>query len=278
MRSLPRWSTAIVDGEDRRFWKHAGVDWTAIVSAVHDQGIAQRRRGASTLTMQLAKLLQPEVRAGNRPGAMGRKLAQMRVARTLETRWTKQQILEAYVNVVGFRREIQGVDAAARLLAGKAPSGLSLAESSVLAALLPSPAATSKVIAARACARVAFREAPVSCGEITERATQMLDQVRPARQRRHRRPSLAPHVARAMLSKAGEHVTTTLDASIQKLANEVLRQHIAGLTARNVRDGAVLIVDNQTGEVLALCRLGGRDVPLARSRWREARDGRRARR
>ena len=83
---------------------------------------------------------------------------------------------------------------------------------------------------------------------------------------------LAPHLAHALLSKAGERVRTTLDAGTQRLANEVLRQHLAGLTSRNVRDGAVLIVDNETGYVLAYVGSAG-----ATSRAREV-DGVRARR
>jgi penicillin-binding protein 1C len=259
----PALITAIVDGEDRRFWEHSGVDWAAMLGAMRDRGVSQRRRGASTLSMQLGKMLRPGVRAGSAPGALGRKFAQMRVARTLESRWTKRQILEAYLNVVGFRREIQGVDAASRLLARKAPSGLSLAESSVLAALLPSPAAASKVVAARACARATFSHAPVSCVEIGSRAAEMLDQFDRSGRGSLAGPSLAPHVARAMLRHPGEHIATTLDASVQTLANDVLRQHLAGLTARNVRDGAVLIVDNESGDVLAYVGSAG---PTSRAR------------
>jgi penicillin-binding protein 1C len=268
----PALIAAVVDGEDRRFWEHDGVDWAAIVGAVRDQGVSQRRRGASTLTMQLAKHLQPDVRAGSAPGAFGRKLAQVRVARTLESTWTKRQILEAYLNLVTFRGELQGVDAASRLLAGKAPQGLSLAESVVLAALLPSPAASPNLIVSRACARTAARRVIVSCDEIRARAGQMLDSFDKSGGEMQAGLHQAPHLARTVLGKAGEHVRTTLDASVQRLANEVLRQHLAGLTSRNVRDGAVLVVDNESGEVLAYVGSAG-----VTSRAREV-DGVRARR
>ncbi|MFO1376878.1 MAG: transglycosylase domain-containing protein [Steroidobacteraceae bacterium] len=77
----------------------------------------------------------------------------MRTARGLEARWTKPQILEAYLNLLGFRGELAGIGAAALELAGKTPAGLDGAESLVLAALLPAPGADAHRIAARACAR-----------------------------------------------------------------------------------------------------------------------------
>jgi penicillin-binding protein 1C len=269
----PALIAAVVDGEDRRFWEHAGVDWKAILGAVRDQSVSQRRRGASTITMQLAKLLQPDVRAGKSPGAMRRKIAQVRVARTLESRWSKRQILEAYLNHVSFRGELQGVDAASRMLAGKAPSGLSLSESVLLAALLPSPSAPSKQIVSRACARAAARRVSAGCEEIRSRASEMLGRYDRSRGELAEHMHMAPHLARVMLAKAGERVRTTLDADVQRMANAVLRQHLAALTARNVRDGAVLVVDNETGAVLAYVGSAG----AATSRAREV-DGVRARR
>jgi penicillin-binding protein 1C len=268
----PALIAAIVDGEDRRFWEHGGVDWAAMLGAIRDQSVSRRRRGASTLTMQLAKMLQLSVRAGVSPGAFRHKLAQVRVARTLESRWTKQEILEAYLNLVSFRGELQGIHAASRMLAGKTPSGLSLAESVVLAALLPSPVAEPNVIVARACARAAARRVSVSCDEIRARAPQMLEGFDRAGGELAAGAHMAPHLARTMLGKAGERVRTTLDANVQRMANEVLRQQLAMLTSRNVRDGAVLVVENSTGHVLAYVGSAGET-----SRAREV-DGVRARR
>ncbi|MEJ1960558.1 MAG: penicillin-binding transpeptidase domain-containing protein [Gammaproteobacteria bacterium] len=157
----------------------------------------------------------------------------------------------AYLNLVTFRGELQGVDAASRMLAGKSPQGLTLAESVVLGALLPSPIAPSPQIFSRACARAAARRAAVSCEEIQARGSEMLDRYDQSGGELPAGQHQAPHLAHAVLGKAGEHVRTTLDAGVQRLANEILRQHLAALTARNVRDGAVLVVDNETGDVLA---------------------------
>ena len=114
---------AIVAGEDQRFHQHGGVDWRAVASALADAFRDGRPRGASTITMQLAALI--DARAARRDGvaAWRRKLAQIRIARAIESDWSKPQILEAYLNLLGFRGELQGIAAAAELLAGKSPAG-----------------------------------------------------------------------------------------------------------------------------------------------------------
>ena len=260
---------AIVDGEDRRFWRHSGIDWIALAGALRDLGTSERRRGASTISMQVAALLDPGVRAGRAHGAWRRKLAQLRMAHALERSWSKAQILEAYLNLLGFRGELQGVGAAAQVLAGKQPSGLSLSESLVLAALLPSPGADPDRVVARACARAAVLAVAADCAEIRAAAQAML-----ASGPRARPPDeqLAPHLARELLHDPGERVRTTLDAGAQRIALESLSEQLAGLAARNVRDGAVLVVENATGDVLAYVASAG-----PASRAREV-DGVRARR
>jgi penicillin-binding protein 1C len=289
----PALIAAIVDGEDRRFWEHAGVDWAALLGAVRDNGVGQHRRGASTITMQVVALIDPNARAGTTSGAWHRKLAQIRMARALDAHWSKREILEAYLNLLGFRGELQGVRAASQVLAGKAPSGLTLSESLVLAALLPAPGASTARVAARACARATARHVALDCASIRATASDMLDAEEtsistvvtsskehavenaldaPSTARRSGAVQLAPHLARTLLNKPGERVRTTLDAQIQRLALNTLRQHLTGLASRNVRDGAVLVVDNDTGDVLAYVGSAG-----PQSRAREV-DGVRARR
>jgi penicillin-binding protein 1C len=244
---------AVVDGEDRRFWTHTGVDWAGTASAIMDDVFHGRSRGASTISMQLAALIDARVPGRREGAAWRRKWAQVKVAQSLEASWSKTQILEAYLNLLGYRGELQGIGAAARVLARKAPAGLNLPESLVLAALLPAPNAATDRIVARACARAAARRLSVSCESIRTTAADLLSnatQTPPATQ-------TAPQVARALLGKPGERVQTTLDGSIQRLAREVLRRHLADLAARNVRDGAVLVVDNDSGDVLAYVGSGG---------------------
>lgn len=252
---------SIVEGEDRAFWRHHGVDWRAVLGAVRDQSVAGRRRGASTITMQLASLIDPRARAGKGGGALARKFAQVRIARGIERHWSKQQILEAYLNLLGFRGELQGIGAASQLLAGKAPSGLTAPESLVLAALLPAPAATVERVVARGCARTTVSRVFVDCGTLRATAKALLDRA-DASKARFEDPQLAPQLARTLLRSAGQDVQTTLDARIQRLAREALARHLSALGDRNVRDGAVLVADNHTGDVLAYVGSAG---PQSRS-------------
>ncbi len=259
---------ALIDGEDRRFFEHRGVDWRAVPAALYAQIVHGRARGASTLSMQLASMLTGQRRGGGAVRNWSRKWSQVLTAYALESHWSKQQILEAYLNLVEFRGELQGVGAAAQVLAGKLAAGLSVPESQVLAALLPEPGAAVARVAARACARARQQAGPVDCNSIRAAAEQM--------SRRNERAdpaqSLAPHLSAALLTRPGERVQTTLDASIQRAARDILREHLRDLSDRNVRDGALIVVDNASGDVLAYVGSAG---PASRARQV---DGVRARR
>ena len=247
----PALVTAIVAGEDRRFYEHHGVDWESVLGAVHDEAFAHRRRGASTITMQLASLLRPRHRAGDVDGLID-KLAQMRAARAFEAHWSKREILEAYLNLLEYHGELQGVGAAAARLAGKTPAGLSLPESLLLAALLPNPNASPARLVARACARAREAALGIGCETLQTQAASML-----AADQDVVSDHLAPQLAQTLLKAPGQRVSTTLDARIQRLARDALRNHLAALADHNVRDGAALVVDNDSGEVLAYVASAG---------------------
>jgi penicillin-binding protein 1C len=110
---------SVVQAEDRRFFDHHGVDWTAIGAAVVRSLWSDNPRGASTLTMQLAGWINPDLRPDGGRRSLSQKWQQIQAARTLEEQWTKPEILEAYLNLVYFRGELQGIDAAARGLFDK---------------------------------------------------------------------------------------------------------------------------------------------------------------
>jgi penicillin-binding protein 1C len=237
----------IVNGEDRRFWQHYGVDWWGVLGAVRDRMMHRQQRGASTITMQLASLIEQLARPRGSLAAWQRKLREVRVAYGLERRWSKAQILEAYLNLLEFRGELQGISAASAVLAHKTPSGLSGAESALLAALLPSPDQDAGDVIARACARERERQAAVSCDSIKTAAAELLTRKAPWSDANN----LAPQLAHALLKTPGQRVATTLDRATQQIAREVLAQQLDDLAERNVRDGAVLVVDNASGDVLA---------------------------
>ncbi len=266
---------AVVRAEDRRFFMHRGVDWRAGAGALWNALSGGRRRGASTITMQLAAALDGALRARSRGRGPRQKWAQMRTAFALEAGWDKHRILETYLNLVSFRGELQGIAAASRGLFGKTPAGLDAAESWLLAALLGAPNATADKVARRACRLASAAGDPRICDRLATLARTAL----------HRSPhiapavALAPHVARRLLmdpegstqdgaehrDSTGRHpngawpIASTLDAGLQRLALMALRHQLRQLRRRNVHHGAVLAVDNASGEVLAYVGNPGAD-------------------
>lgn len=228
--------------EDRRFLSHGGVDWLALAGSLRDAFDGKGRRGASTLTMQTAAFLWPDI---GRPGSRGwlDKLRQMRTAWALEASWNKRQILEAYLNLAPFRGENQGVGAGALALFGKRPAMLDPREAAVMAALLRNPTARPDQVAARACRLMKAEDCP-ALQVLAEAAAgtgnlKALDR------------GLAPHLAARLLTEPGMTVTTTIDPAVQALAVGALQHQLLGLGPTRARDGAVVVLDNRSGEVLA---------------------------
>ena len=241
-RVAPALREAVVAAEDKRFPVHGGVDWRGLAGSAKAALNGGRARGASTITMQLAGFLAPEL-GGPGGRSFREKLRQARAARAIEARWSKDEILEAYLNLASFRGETQGIGAAARALFGRAPDALGGDDALLLAALLPAPQADPSAVARRACrlGRVA------DCTMMIALARTMTGPNR----RLADDPGLAPHLAYRLLKRPGETVATTLDFGVQAAAAEALRSQLAGLGADRARDGAVVVVDNRTGDVLA---------------------------
>ena len=252
----PALPAAVLQAEDQRFYEHNGVDWSAAAKAAWDNLFRTRPRGASTITMQLAALLDPALQPAAKGRSWGQKWDQVKAARELDAQWTKQQIMEAYLNMVSYRGELQGVGAAARGMFGKAPSGLNSSESVILASLLRGPAAGQKVVTQRACSLAHELRLPSTCSEIQLRIIVAWS-----------RPQLAgnlapaPQVAQQLLTRSGQALRSTLDAGLQRHAQAVLRQQLAALNGRNVNDGAVIVLDNASGEILAYVgNAGGAEI------------------
>ncbi|MBI3937532.1 MAG: penicillin-binding protein 1C [Betaproteobacteria bacterium] len=243
----PAMQRIAVQAEDQRFFSHAGVDWLALAHAALRNLFSAAPRGASTITMQLAAQLDPahRPRAGKR--SLAEKWRQIEAARALEQRWSKHEILEAYLNLASFRGEVQGIAAASRALFGKRADGLDEAEALLLTALLRNPAADPARAARRACG-LARRIAPhAGCEAIAARARGSLA----GSHAMTPRAAVAPHVARRLLKLGMERSHSTLDGELQRFALEALQHQLNLLEKQNVADGAVLVVDNASGEVLA---------------------------
>jgi len=272
----------LIQGEDQRFWSHGGVDWAAVMrSAMSNARGAGSVQGASTLTMQLAALIDADLArpAGGR--SIGQKLSQAAMAARIEAGWSKPQILEAYLNLVPLRGELVGMPAAAGALFGKHPSGLDQAESALLVALLRAPAAAPPRVVERGCALLSL---PPGCERVAALAARALP--RAGTGAAAGVESLAPHFARWVMRPSaeaaagvpadagatgetgagatgpaasarpaaevpGRPLRTTLDARLQRVARQALRTQLAELQGRHLEDGAVLVLDNASGEVLA---------------------------
>ncbi|RYF30858.1 MAG: penicillin-binding protein 1C, partial [Comamonadaceae bacterium] len=278
----PALRTAMVLSEDKRFYEHSGVDWRAVSAAAWGNLWNTKTRGASTITMQLAGLVEDDLRRKTGGRSVGEKIGQAITATQLERHWRKDQVLEAYLNTVPFRGEIVGIDALSRTLFGKAPHGLDAREAAVAAALVRAPNAKPAAVAQRACEVLRAMEPEKKKAERSAGPPQASE--RPlGGQRGHGVPSvgatdcdaldmfasaalqrrafdasegIAPHLARRVLREAAAsgkvpEIRTTLRAPLQRFALETLQQHLRELRGRHVEDGALVVLDNASGEVLA---------------------------
>src|SRR6478672_305370 len=138
IRTLPKYvGQAFIAVEDQRFYQHDGVDVVGIAGAIKDN-ILGDRRGASTITQQLVGNMHPDQVDRRDPG-LGRKLREQTAAREMERHYNKEQILEAYLNQIGFAHGWYGIEEGARHYFGKSASKLTLAEAATLAAMPKGP-------------------------------------------------------------------------------------------------------------------------------------------
>jgi penicillin-binding protein 1C len=245
----PTLKRAVVLAEDKRFFAHGGVDWRALGAALAQGLRTGRLRGASTISMQLASLLDKGLQPAGGRRSFLQKWRQIQAAVELEREWGKDRVLEAYLNLIYFRGEFQGIAAASRGLFEKQPHGLDAAESMILAALIRAPNAAPADLAQRAqrLNRAAGLPAAASAIEAEiERMHLASSFLRP-------RADLAAHVARRLLrgDPGRPEVVSTLARETQEFARERLGHHLLPLQARHVGEGAALVAENATGRVLA---------------------------
>lgn len=252
----PAFRHALLLSEDKRFYEHSGVDWSGVGAAAWANLWNSRTRGASTVTMQLAGLLDADLATSKGGRSMSAKAGQVRMAWQLEQAWTKNQILEAYLNRVGFRGELVGIGAMSAVMFKKYPSGLDAAESALAAALIRAPNAKPAEVAKRACAVLAVQGRGASCTTLEAHAQQVL--TAGSGEPLDREAQIAPHIGRRLVAAAAASgasapatLRTTLDAGMQRFARDTLRQHLAEVRERHVEDGAVIVIDNASGDVLA---------------------------
>ena len=254
----PRFFDMLFAYEDRRFREHHGVDAPALVrAAVQFIGSGRIRSGGSTLTMQVARLLEP--RSGRTLAAKFRQIVR---AVELERMLTKDQILSLYLELAPYGGNIEGIRAASLAYFGKEPRRLTLGEAALLVALPQSPEARRpdrSVNAARVAKdRVLNRFAALSHVPIDEISAAKAEMVPTGRRPM---PMLAAHAADRAIGEGSPNneVRLTIDADLQKSLEELARERVRRLALTLGPDVslAMLVVDNKDGAVVA--RVGSPD-------------------
>jgi len=245
----PALKEAVIAAEDRRFYAHSGIDLQALGAALFQGLTSSGMRGASTISMQLVALLERDLQPGKGRKSIWQKGKQVLAAWELERVWSKDEILEAYLNLITFRGELQGISAASRGLFGKDPHGLDRSEALLLASLIRAPGASYADLTKRANHLAESLRWPVDPKETSSRGSQVFlgpNLLRP-------QTALAPHLARQLLKDQppGTSLGCTLEGEVQRFALDRLAHQLLPLRSQNVANGAVLVVENRTGEILA---------------------------
>ena len=285
IRTLPKFvGQAFVAVEDHRFYQHDGVDVMGIAGAIRGKILGENRGGASTITQQLVGNMHPDL-VDRRDITIARKFREQNAARAMERHYKKEQILEAYLNQVGFGHGWYGVESAARHYFGKGAARLSLAEAATLAALPKGPAiydpsqhaeramhrrnaildlmvAQQFITAAVANAAKSQPVVTVPNGGASAPAQYFVDVVRTQAQR-----------AGVPVMDGGYRLFTTLDPALQRAAVTALMDGAAAIEERpgyrhhtylnhpagnaDYLQGAIVAIDPATGDVKAF--VGGRN-------------------
>ena len=243
---------AVLAAEDKRFYRHHGIDWLANARAIVS-GLRRGRivSGASTITQQLIKISE------RRPRTFRAKFIESIKALRLEQTWSKDQILAAYLNRLDFGNLNIGLNAAADYYFDKPVSDLSDAEAAFLAGLPKNPRRLNPHVAAAAATR---RKETVlrrmrDNGQLDlaryERAVKESLALRPP-QRRFRAPHFVEMVLQQLPETPGPELKTTLDVRLNEQVETIVRDRLAQLREQNVRNAAAVVIDNATGDVVAL--------------------------
>ncbi len=310
IRVLPRYvGQAFIAVEDKRFYQHDGVDLVGVAGAIKDAVTKGNLRGASTITQLLVGNMHPDL-IDRRDVSARRKLREQQAAREMEQRYSKEQILEAFLNQISFGRGAYGIEMGARQFFGKPAAELTLAEAASLAAMPKSPVQYDP---ARYTERNRVRRNTVLAlmaeqGYITPRqaAAAQREPVRTVAAS----PLAAPWItdivrvqaerAGVPVMQGGYRIHTTIDPALQLATQQAVSRGLdeietrpgfrgtpcarrgpgdsAAPTQAKTRprvsaclEGAAVVLDPATGDVRAL--VGGRDY--ARSSFNRAVDGNR---
>ncbi|MGI9116290.1 MAG: transglycosylase domain-containing protein [Gaiellales bacterium] len=254
---------AVVAIEDKRFYRHNGVDLNGIARALFNRFASGTNEGASTITQQLVK--NTYLTAAQ---TVQRKVREASLAWQLEQRWSKDRILTAYLNTVYFGHNTYGVESAAKYYFGTSAKNLDPADSALLAAVLKSPttydpitnpdaALARRNLVLQAMADQGFIDADTAAVEKGRRLLP-ITRIEP-KPLNTRYPYWVQFITEQLVNRfgtaqtfgGGMKVVTTLDVHQQQLAEQALRNQLPGPTEHGPQ-GAIVAIDPRTGEVLAM--------------------------
>lgn len=265
--------TAFIVTEDRRFYDHSGIDWWGMLRALAINTFAgEVRQGGSTITQQLAKNL-----FLTRERTITRKLKEAILAWEIEDQYTKDEILEIYLNRIYLGAGTYGVDAAAHVYFGKSAQQVTIAEAAMLAGLAKAPsrdAPTANLERAQARSKIvldlmlknnvisepeyvhaASNPATLSDRRFSRLVNYFLD---------HVQSEAEPIIAQVLAAQTDDKlkptgtviVHTTLDPKMQALAETAITEHMNSQSEERQAEQAALVALSPTGELRAM--VGGR--------------------
>lgn len=254
----PRYLEALVALEDQRFWWHPGIDPVAIIRAgMQNLGAGETVSGASTLTMQLVRVLEP------RPRTLGSKVIEALRAAQLELVLSKEEVLAAYLSYVPYGRNLEGIEAASLSMFGHRADVLAPQEMAVLLAVPQDPneryphpdhtvalRAARDRIAQRLLAAGQLQPLGEAAGPGAVLQSIQASTVPPAL---IPMPRTIPHAAQWLRRRdASLEIATTLDRGAQGVATRALARMAAEGQRQGIHNGAVVVVDHHTAEIVAL--------------------------
>ncbi len=255
---------AILAVEDARFYQHQGVDFVGIMrAAVADYRTGGTAQGASTITMQLARNIFLHPRA-----TIQRKIQEMLISMQLEKKFTKDEILELYLNQIYFGSGAYGVEAAAEVYFNKKVAELTLAESAVIAGLPAAPSRYSPQLNLGLAKQrqILVLKRMVDVGYITQRqaldAIQQRLNIAEPRQTFNvlKLPYFTTYVMHELFQKydedllyrGGLRIYTTVEPKLQEWAEEAVRWGVAQGRWENIHQSALVSIEPKTGYIRAL--------------------------
>ncbi len=243
---------ATLQYEDKHYQRHLGVNPVALVRSIIDLArFHHATSGGSTITMQLARL-----RFHLHTRTISGKLKQIEEAIELERHYSKSQILEAYLNLAPYGRNIEGVGASSQIYFGKTAAHLTNPEAVALSVIPQSP--SRRALSDRENVSVVKAQRNWYDRAQTDSGTDFSARLFSPHAQRDQK-LLAPHFVQQILEQRipGQEIRTTLDLEKQELIERRVRDYVATNRGRGIKNAAVMLVDTRTMEVLA--QLGSAD-------------------